>query len=294
MKEGHSSRRGFLFFFIFASATSVARADADADVAAAFADGVRLLFEGRPAESALAFDRVVAARPALEPELWQRGIALYYAGRFTDGRRQFEIHRGANPADVENVAWHQGRRKGGVAAMTPRRFEPGAVARGRGSVALASLVVAGCLVGCGYRRPGLAHVTGVVTVDTVPVEGASVSFRPIGGGRHANGTTGKDGRFQLSSYGARDGAALGKHRVTVTKMVPSKAGAKRLEQARTAGIDMSLIEMSAGDYENLLPARYADPATSGLEVEVSSWMKPVTLRLRSAPNPGTVRDGPRP
>jgi len=106
MKEGHSSRRGFLFFFIFACATSVARADADADVAAAFADGVRLLFEGRPAESALAFDRVVAARPALEPELWQRGIALYYAGRFADGRRQFETHRGANPADVENVAWH--------------------------------------------------------------------------------------------------------------------------------------------------------------------------------------------
>jgi lipoprotein NlpI len=67
---------------------------------------VRLLFEGRPAESAQAFDRVVAARPALEPELWQRGIALYYAGRFADGRRQFETHRGANPADVENVAWH--------------------------------------------------------------------------------------------------------------------------------------------------------------------------------------------
>jgi len=78
----------------------------DAEVAAAFSDGVRLLFEGRPAESAQAFDRVVAARPGLEPELWQRGIALYYAGRFADGRRQFEIHRGANSADVENVAWH--------------------------------------------------------------------------------------------------------------------------------------------------------------------------------------------
>lgn len=78
----------------------------DADVAAIFSDGVRLLFDGWPAESAKAFDKVVAARPALEPELWQRGIALYYSGRFADGRRQFEIHRGANPADVENVAWH--------------------------------------------------------------------------------------------------------------------------------------------------------------------------------------------
>jgi len=59
----------------------------ETQVAAALSDGVRLLFEGRPAESAQAFDRVVAARPALEPELWQRGIALYCAGRFADGRR---------------------------------------------------------------------------------------------------------------------------------------------------------------------------------------------------------------
>lgn len=106
MNQGRLSRRGFFIFFLFACAPSVARGDADADMAADFSDGVRLLFEGRPAESALAFDRVVAARPALEPELWQRGIALYYAGRFADGRRQFEVHRGANPADVENVAWH--------------------------------------------------------------------------------------------------------------------------------------------------------------------------------------------
>jgi len=106
MNPGRLWRRGFFVFFVFAWAASVARADADADVATAFSDGVQLLFEGRPAESSLAFDRVVAARPGLEPELWQRGIALYYAGRFADGRRQFETHRGANPADVENVAWH--------------------------------------------------------------------------------------------------------------------------------------------------------------------------------------------
>lgn len=106
INPGRLWRRGFFVFFVFACAASVARADADADVATAFSAGVRLLFEGRPAESTLAFDRVVAARPALEPELWQRGIALYYAGRFADGRRQFETHRGANPADVENVAWH--------------------------------------------------------------------------------------------------------------------------------------------------------------------------------------------
>ena len=52
------------------------------------------------------FDRVVAMEPAIEPQLWQRGIALYFAGRYEDGRRQFETHRTVNPNDVENAAWH--------------------------------------------------------------------------------------------------------------------------------------------------------------------------------------------
>jgi len=71
-----------------------------------FAEAVRLFFAGKPRESADIFDRLVAASPDLEPELWQRGLALYYADRFTDGRRQFELHRTVNPDDVENPAWH--------------------------------------------------------------------------------------------------------------------------------------------------------------------------------------------
>jgi lipoprotein NlpI len=45
-------------------------------------------------------------RPEAAPELWQRGIALYYAGRYQDCRAQFESHRLVNPNDVENAAWH--------------------------------------------------------------------------------------------------------------------------------------------------------------------------------------------
>jgi len=71
-----------------------------------FAEAVRLFFAGEPRASAAAFDRVVAAAPEREPELWQRGLALYYADRFADGRRQFELHRTVNPDDVENPAWH--------------------------------------------------------------------------------------------------------------------------------------------------------------------------------------------
>jgi len=71
-----------------------------------FDDSVRLLFDGKPEASALEFDALIQARPDMEPHLWQRGLALYYANRFADGRRQFELHRTVNPADVENVTWH--------------------------------------------------------------------------------------------------------------------------------------------------------------------------------------------
>ena len=61
---------------------------------------------GRVVQSAEEFDRLVKIRPAIAPELWQRGIALYYAGRYDDCRKQFELHRTVNPNDVENATWH--------------------------------------------------------------------------------------------------------------------------------------------------------------------------------------------
>ena len=52
------------------------------------------------------FNQLVAVAPRAMPQLWQRGIALYYAGRYDDCRKQFEAHRTVNPDDVENAAWH--------------------------------------------------------------------------------------------------------------------------------------------------------------------------------------------
>jgi lipoprotein NlpI len=61
---------------------------------------------GRVAESVAGFDRVAEMAPSIAPELWQRGIALYYVGRYRDCRAQFELHRTVNPDDVENAVWH--------------------------------------------------------------------------------------------------------------------------------------------------------------------------------------------
>ena len=61
---------------------------------------------GRLAESAAGFDSLARLAPATAPQLWQRGIVLYYVGRYADCRAQFESHRTVNPNDVENAAWH--------------------------------------------------------------------------------------------------------------------------------------------------------------------------------------------
>lgn len=61
---------------------------------------------GRVADSVVEFDRVARLAPDVAPELWQRGIALYYVGRYDHCRAQFESHRTVNPNDVENAAWH--------------------------------------------------------------------------------------------------------------------------------------------------------------------------------------------
>ena len=61
---------------------------------------------GRLAESVAGFDTLARIDPGQAPQLWQRGIALYYAGRYKDCRLQFESHRTVNPNDVENAAWH--------------------------------------------------------------------------------------------------------------------------------------------------------------------------------------------
>ncbi len=64
------------------------------------------------------FDRAVELEPRLGPQLWQRGLSLYYAERWDDCITQFVSHRTVNPDDVENAVWHFlcVARKDGIAA----------------------------------------------------------------------------------------------------------------------------------------------------------------------------------
>lgn len=51
------------------------------------------------------FDRYVQLRPQVASRQWERGIALYYADRFDEGAKQFELYQTFHDNDVENSVW---------------------------------------------------------------------------------------------------------------------------------------------------------------------------------------------
>lgn len=89
--------------------------------------GTEHFFAGRIAESLQDWDRVVKIVPRQAPHHWQRGIALYYAGRYGDGVAQFKIHQTVNGTDVENAVWHficAVRAKGGTVKNAREKMYP--------------------------------------------------------------------------------------------------------------------------------------------------------------------------
>jgi lipoprotein NlpI len=51
------------------------------------------------------FDTAENLDSRLTPYLWQRGLSYYYAGRFAEGAKQFEVDLTVNFQDVEETVW---------------------------------------------------------------------------------------------------------------------------------------------------------------------------------------------
>jgi hypothetical protein len=137
-------------------------------------------------------------------------------------------------------------------------------------VGLIALLIAGA--GCDGRRSPVP-VSGIVTVDGQPVEGATVTFHPVGDdreGRPATGQTDKTGTFRLTT-GTEDGARPGAYKVVVIKNV--LAGPQRkipdfpdTPEGRSQR-DRFVWKQFGDDqvpYRNVLPDRYGDLKTTPL------------------------------
>ena len=115
----------------------------------------------------------------------------------------------------------------------------------RRNVILLSTVTVGFLfcLGCGGTSSSAVMATypvkGRVTYKGKPLTKGSIQFEPTDSGRGASGEIKPDGTFVLTTYKEGDGAVPGMHRVSVS----------------TA--------------KGVVPLKYAQPASSKVEVEVS-------------------------
>jgi len=97
---------GILSAFNFPDFATAADADTAAQARVLHSRGEDHFRHARIAQAIADFDREIELQPDRAAKHWQRGIALYYAGEYEKGARQFKLHETVNPQDVENAAWH--------------------------------------------------------------------------------------------------------------------------------------------------------------------------------------------
>jgi hypothetical protein len=122
--------------------------------------------------------------------------------------------------------------------------------------ALAIIPLGGCS-GEKVDLPSRAKVTGVVTHNGSPVEGADVTFVPTGHKHAASGRTDATGTYTLMTFEAGDGAVPGDYKVIVSKT-------KVMSDAAPASDDA----VQTVRQQVLLPLKYAAAETSGLVASV--------------------------
>ena len=136
---------------------------------------------------------------------------------------------------------------------------------GRRLRAIASLACVAALLAGACSNPYLREQTGPpphrtrgqVLVDGEAAEGVKVTFLPVEGASEENpiatGRTDEQGRFELSTYNAFDGAPTGEYNVVLSWI--------RI-------LDTSLREEDQPEEAQQLPWKYQDPKHSGLKVTV--------------------------
>jgi hypothetical protein len=98
------------------------------------------------------------------------------------------------------------------------------------------------------KKPPMPKVSGIVTFNGEPLANAVLTFVSEKG-RVSTGITDKQGRYELTTFEENDGALPGQCRVTIaTQAAPTPK--------------------KAGDAQATVPAKYSDPQTSALMVEV--------------------------
>ncbi|MFN3191729.1 MAG: hypothetical protein ACE361_14555 [Aureliella sp.] len=167
---------------------------------------------------------------------------------------------------------------------------------------IALLLPLALVVGCGGdSNPPTEPVTGTVTLDGQPFEGAVITFKPDdSSNRSAVATSQADGTYALTTFASGDGAQIGTYKIMVFKYDLPDGGQNPYEQGQDAGeikemtqeeelaaMESGYSEADAGPQgkekkaKNFLPEKYADVTTSGLTYEVVAGGGEMNIELTS-------------
>jgi hypothetical protein len=116
------------------------------------------------------------------------------------------------------------------------------------------------IIGCGDNLPKRVPVSGHVFFDGKPLETGGVGIQTTGE-RASYAALGPGGAFTVSTFGQNDGLMLGKHKVAVS----------------------SKEDVNASTIKWLIPKKYADFETSGLEINITGATSDLKIDLTSEP-----------
>ena len=142
------------------------------------------------------------------------------------------------------------------------------------------------VTGCGEKKlDNLNVASGVVTLDGQPIEGASITLVPEGGGRGAGAVSDAKGVFTFQTLQANDGVQDGTYTVTVSKFRTENPytdeEARMLSESGKRHKDVFGNDRPEPKVINDLPEKYNNPKTSGLSITIKGATKDLKIELTS-------------
>lgn len=145
------------------------------------------------------------------------------------------------------------------------------------ALGLASIMLSGCNGGPGAGGP-TGTVTGRVTIGGQPLEESVVVTFLGQDGSPATALTAPDGRYELTILTSRS-IPVGHYKIGISPYDPT-------ESAASAPVDpRQVLDVKTGastartQWNSQVPARYGNPATSGLERDVKSGPNAIDLEI---------------
>ncbi len=134
----------------------------------------------------------------------------------------------------------------------------------------AALLVAGltALAGCGKGR-GLVPVSGTVLMDGAPLNKATITFVPDGGGELASGISDDAGRFFMVASGGGEGVLPGNYKVTVMSFAETPAPSKGMAEVMREQMEAKGAAPKSGDGTAALKKQQQDAVKAGKAMRAS-------------------------